>query len=92
VTKPRPDVGDGVVTIEAAGRHWRMDEIKIIRCSIPDGNRCAHCAAHDGEEFMMNELPTDAQGYPIIPPLPDPLCTCAECRCGWMPLYGTFAK
>lgn len=88
----RPDVGAGEVTIEAAGRDWRMHEIKLVRCSIPDESRCAHCAAHDGDSFLMSELPKDAQGYPIIPPLPDPQCSCAECRCGWMPMYGSFAE
>lgn len=88
----RPDVGDGYVTIEAGGRHWRMNEIKIVRSSIPDEHRCARCAEHDGDTFLMSDLPTDEQGYPIMPPLPDPLCGCAECRCGWFVMYGNFGE
>jgi hypothetical protein len=88
----RPDVGDGEVTIESGGRHWRMNEIKIVRCSIPDSQRCAHCAAHDGDTYLMSDLPTDAQGYPVMPPLPDPACSCEECRCGWFVMYGNFGE
>jgi hypothetical protein len=63
---------------------------EAVRSSIPDGKRCDHCKALDGQRVQL----VDDDGEPIedieLPPLPDPECAgeASRCRCGWFVIYG----
>lgn len=63
---------------------------EAVRSSIPDGKRCDHCKALDGQRVQL----VDPDGEPIddieLPPLPDPDCKggASRCRCGWFVIYG----
>ncbi len=60
---------------------------RVIRSSIPDGDRCEVCAAMDGTEYNVRSfvVGNDLQ----LPPLPDPNCLggAGRCRCGYIGLY-----
>jgi hypothetical protein len=62
----------------------------VVRSSIPDGNRCAICAAADtGERVKVADYITADQSALQLPPLPDPNCLggAGRCRCGWFAIY-----
>ena len=60
---------------------------RVIRSSIPDGDRCEVCAEMDGTEYNVRDfvVGTDLK----LPPLPDPNCLggAGRCRCGYIGLY-----
>lgn len=74
-------------TPEAQG----MVPSKLIRSSVPDKNRCEHCADADGIEVVPMDLVRG--GKLKLPPLPDPKCKggVGRCRCGWFAIYSPIA-
>jgi hypothetical protein len=74
-------------TPEAQG----MVPSKLIRSSVPDKNRCEHCADADGIEVVPMNLVRG--GKLKLPPLPDPKCKggVGRCRCGWFAIYSPVA-
>jgi hypothetical protein len=74
-------------TPEAQG----MVPSKLIRSSVPDKERCDHCAAADGQEVEPAKLVRG--GKLKLPPLPDPKCKggVGRCRCGWFAIYSPIA-
>lgn len=74
-------------TPEAQG----MVPSKLIRSSVPDKERCDHCAAMDGQEVVPAKYVSG--GKLKLPPLPDPKCKggVGRCRCGWFAIYSPIA-
>ena len=74
-------------TPEAQG----MVPSKLIRSSVPDKERCDHCAKMDGQEVVPAKYVSG--GKLKLPPLPDPKCKggVGRCRCGWFAIYSPIA-
>ena len=73
-------------TPEAQG----MVPSELIRSSVPDKNRCDHCADMDGQK--VKPAAYVKAGKLSLPPLPDPKCKggVGRCRCGWFVIYSAI--
>ena len=60
---------------------------RVIRTSIPDGDRCDVCEREDGQKYEVKNFVVGSELK--LPPLPDPNCLggAGRCRCGYIGLY-----
>lgn len=60
---------------------------RVIRTSIPDGDRCDVCEREDGQTYEVKNFVVGSELK--LPPLPDPNCLggAGRCRCGYIGLY-----
>jgi len=94
LARPALAVGNAIESegrVAAAGDLATSDLVitEVMRTSVLDGNRCAHCAEYDGTTFA---IPAQLDDYRAMV-LPDKECAGGpdRCRCGWLVVWGQRA-
>jgi hypothetical protein len=94
LARPALAVGNAIESegrVAAAGDLATNDLVitEVMRTSVLDGNRCAHCAEFDGTTFAIPEQLDDYRAMV----LPDKECAGGpdRCRCGWLVVWGQRA-
>jgi len=94
LARPARAVGNAIEAegrVAAAGDLATSDLVitEVMRTSVLDGNRCAHCEDYDGTTFA---IPAQLDDYRAMV-LPDKECAggADRCRCGWLVVWGQRA-